>query len=70
MVVSWNDAADIKLFVLKAALVSAKLNVLINLGAIKNEEFISNTKTEMNKLVEEGSRIADETLQHVIDKLS
>lgn len=54
---------------LKAALISGKLNVMINLGAIKNEEFISETKAEMNRLVDEGSKIADETLNVVIDKL-
>ncbi len=53
---------------LKAALVSGQLNVLINLGAIKNEEFIKATTEEMDRLLEEGSRIADETLDDVIAK--
>lgn len=53
---------------LKAALVSGQLNVLINLGAIKNEEFIKETKEEMDRLIEEGCRIADETLESVVSK--
>lgn len=53
---------------LKAALVSGQLNVLINLGAIKDEEFIKETTAEMDRLLEEGCRIADETLNEVIAK--
>ncbi|OPL11124.1 MAG: sugar ABC transporter substrate-binding protein [Firmicutes bacterium ML8_F2] len=55
---------------LKAALISGRLNVLINLGAIKDQKFIDSTREEMNKLLEEGCRIADETLALVTEKLS
>ncbi len=55
---------------LKAALISGQLNVLINLGAIKNTAFIDETKKEMEHLLKEGSRIADETLALVIEKVS
>ncbi len=54
---------------LKSALVSGHLNVLINLGAIKDEKFLEETTTEMNHLLDEGSKIADETLEAVVDKL-
>jgi methenyltetrahydrofolate cyclohydrolase len=54
---------------LKAALISGQLNVMINLGAIKNEKFLKDTTAEMNQLAEEGSRIADQTLAAVMDKL-
>ena len=54
---------------LKAALLSGQLNVLINLGAIKNEKFVSKTRAEMQHLVEEGSKVADLTLEKVINKL-
>lgn len=54
---------------LKAALISGQLNVLINLGAIKDEKFISEANEEMSRLVEEGSKIADDTLALVIEKL-
>ncbi len=53
---------------LKAALVSGQLNVLINLGAIKDDQFIKETVAEMDHLLEEGSRVADETLISVIEK--
>ncbi len=53
---------------LKAALVSGQLNVLINLGAIKDDQFIKETVAEMDHLLEEGSRVADETLNNVVEK--
>ncbi len=53
---------------LKAALISGQLNVLINLGAIKDENFINETTAEMDQLIEEGGKIADETLNSVISK--
>ena len=55
---------------LKAALISGYLNVLINLGAIKDRAYLENTTREVNRLLAEGSRIADETLQVVIEMLS
>ncbi len=54
---------------LKAALISGQLNVLINLGAIKDVKFVAEANEEMNRLVEEGSKIADDTLALVIEKL-
>jgi len=55
---------------LKAALLSGQLNVMINLGAIKNEKFLADTKAEMAQLIEDGCRIADRTMAAVIDQLS
>jgi len=55
---------------MKAALISGKLNVIININSIKDPDFIKATKEEMDKLMEEGTRIADETLELVIDKLT
>jgi len=54
---------------LKAALVSGSLNVIINLGAIKDEAYVEAVTGEMDRLVAEGSRMADETLQLVIEKI-
>lgn len=54
---------------LKAALISGQLNVIINLGAIKDQKFVEETTAEMNRLLEEGCRIADDTLQLVIGKI-
>ncbi|MEW5920745.1 MAG: cyclodeaminase/cyclohydrolase family protein [Bacillota bacterium] len=54
---------------MKAALTSGYLNVLINLGAIKDEKYLAETNEEINRLLNDGCRIADETLQLVIDKI-
>jgi len=54
---------------LKAALESAMLNVVINLGIIKDEEYVTKTRNEMNQLLEDGRKTADETLALVISKL-
>ncbi|HZD59298.1 MAG TPA: cyclodeaminase/cyclohydrolase family protein [Anaerolineae bacterium] len=55
---------------LKSALISGMLNVVINLNSIKDQEFVRANRDEMDKLLSEGSKIADETLQLVLDKLS
>jgi methenyltetrahydrofolate cyclohydrolase len=55
---------------LKAALLSGQLNVMINLGAIKNEKYLEETRTEMTRLVEDGCSIADQTLAAVFEKLA
>ncbi len=54
---------------LKAALVSGSLNVIINLNSIKDEEYVKATSEEMSQLLADGSRIADETLELVINKI-
>ncbi|MCR3922623.1 MAG: cyclodeaminase/cyclohydrolase family protein [Firmicutes bacterium] len=54
---------------LKSALISGYLNVIINVNSIKDEQFVAEASAEMNRLLEDGSRIADETLQLVIDKI-
>jgi len=54
---------------LKAALISGRLNVLINLAAISNQQFIRDTTAEMDRLMEEGCALADETLDLVISKI-
>lgn len=54
---------------LKAALISGSLNVIINLNSIKDQEYVQATTEEMNQLLTDGSRIADETLELVINKI-
>jgi len=54
---------------MKAALVSGSLNVIINLNAIKDEKFKETTQKEMDHLLEDGKKIADETFDLVISKL-
>ena len=55
---------------LKSALISGMLNVVINLNTIKDQDFVSSTRNEMNRLLSDGSKLADETLQLVLDKLT
>lgn len=55
---------------LKAALQSAHLNVLINLGAIKDQGYVDEITAEMKRLLDDGSKVADETLQLVIGKIN
>ncbi|WP_422446144.1 cyclodeaminase/cyclohydrolase family protein [Thermoanaerobacterium sp. DL9XJH110] len=54
---------------LKAALISGKLNVIINLNGIKDREFVKKTGDEMEQLVKEGGRLADETYIKVEERL-
>jgi len=55
---------------MKAALISGKLNVVINLNTIKDQKFVQSAREEMERLVSDGCKIADETLDLVISKLS
>lgn len=54
---------------LKSALIAAKLNVLINFNFIKDKEYVAKNNAEMQELSIDGCRIADETLQLVINKI-
>jgi len=55
---------------MKAALVSGSLNVIINLNTIKDQDFVNKTREEMNTLLKDGTRIADETFELVVSKLT
>ncbi|MCG0276646.1 MAG: cyclodeaminase/cyclohydrolase family protein [Thermosediminibacteraceae bacterium] len=50
---------------LKAALLSGRMNVLINLKSITDEEFVQNTTDYMEKICAEALSIADETYDKV-----
>lgn len=54
---------------MKAGLVAASMNVIINLNSIKDENFVIETRSEMNKLLEEGSEVADKAIKTVMEKL-
>ncbi len=54
---------------LKAALISGSLNIIINTNAIKDQEFVLRITREMDDLLEKGCQVADETFQVVMDKL-
>lgn len=55
---------------LRAAIISAQLNVIININSIKDQEYISKVKNETEKLVENGIKTADEVYCEVLRKLS
>jgi formiminotetrahydrofolate cyclodeaminase len=50
---------------LKAALNCGELNVRINMGMIKDQEFVAQVQSEMQVLVSEGGRVADEVYRKV-----
>jgi formiminotetrahydrofolate cyclodeaminase len=54
---------------LKAALISGMLNVVINLNTIKDQEYVNKNRAEMEQLLAEGSKIADATLELVLNKI-
>ena len=54
---------------LKSALIAASLNIVINLNTIKDTDFKDKMKEEMDSLIAEGSRMADETFDFVLNKL-
>jgi len=55
---------------LKSALIAGSLNVVINLNTIKDPAFLADTRKEMNTLLEEGTKLADETFALVMSKLT
>ena len=50
---------------LRAAILSAELNVVININSIKDEEYITKVNTEVKELVEDGVKICDEVFRQV-----
>ena len=54
---------------LKSALISAMLNVVINLNSIKDQDYVAKNQAEMEKLLAEGSKIADATFEVVLAKI-
>lgn len=63
-----SDAACGVVF-LKAGLIAGSMNVIININSISDQAFNKATKEEMDRLLADGSKIADETLALVIQKL-
>lgn len=54
---------------LKAALQSAYLNVIINLGAIRDAAYVEQVNEEMDHLLSDGSKVADATMELVVGKI-
>ena len=50
---------------LRAAILSAELNVVININSIKDEEYVTKVNTEVKELVEDGVKICDEVFRKV-----
>lgn len=55
---------------LKAALLSGKLNVIINLNGIKDKDFVDKVSKEMKDVLDESLNLADETYEKVEKRLS
>ncbi|MGB9814288.1 MAG: cyclodeaminase/cyclohydrolase family protein [Thermovenabulum sp.] len=54
---------------LKAAVLSGKLNVYINLNSITDKEFVEETKERIEKISEDAEKLADEAYQIILQKL-
>ena len=50
---------------LRAAILSAELNVVINVNSIKDKEYVTKVNKEMKELVEDGVKICDEVFRQV-----
>lgn len=55
---------------LKAALNSAYLNVLINLNSMDDEDYVRGQRDKAEKLVDRGTKVADEVYQKVLTVLN
>ncbi|BAH05437.1 cyclodeaminase/cyclohydrolase family protein [Clostridium kluyveri] len=55
---------------LRASIVGAQLNVIINIGSINDEEYVHKVKSEIESLVKEGIEIADRVYSKVVEILS
>lgn len=55
---------------LKAAIIGAQLNVIINMNSIKDENYVKMLKDETEDLVKEGCQIADRVYETVVKALS
>ncbi len=67
-----NAASDLGVCALnlKSAVQGAWLNVLINIGGIKDEEFVQEYSSRGKKLVEKASQIADDIYGKILESLT
>lgn len=55
---------------LRSALIGAQLNVIININSIKDKMYVDDVKRQIQPLVEEGIKIADEVYIKVVEKIN
>ena len=61
--------AGVGALLLKAAVLSGKLNVVINLNGIDDEEFVKKISERIEKICKEAEILADEAYKIVLEKL-
>lgn len=61
--------AGVAVLMAEAALRSAALNVLINLGTLKDEEFVNDRRAKLESLLEGKGVMRDEIYDYVVGKL-
>lgn len=67
-----NAASDlgVSALSLKAGLQGAWLNVLINLDGVKDEDFVGEYRSNGQKLLDEGNKLADDIYNAIVSDLS
>ena len=61
--------AGVAVLMAEASLRSAALNVLINLGSLKDEEFVADRRAKLDSLLEDKGIMRDEIYDYVASKL-
>jgi formiminotetrahydrofolate cyclodeaminase len=61
--------AGVAVLMAEASLRSAALNVLINLGSLKDQEFVAEKRAKLESLLEGKGPMRDEIYDHVVSKL-